>query len=118
MTLASDLARLEGTARADAIVRLFAAGETSGHIAQLLGCTRNSVMGTIHRLRAAGDPRVPPARKANMGRAPRLTLTDRLAEHVAEGQTIAGAGWKLGLTVSGANQLWDGICRALGPQAV
>lgn len=47
----------------------------------------------------------------------RLTM-DALAELVANGSTISGAGLTLGLTQSYADQLWQRIKRELGAQAV
>lgn len=47
-----------------------------------------------------------------------VRLMGELAELVAEGDSIVGAGRKLGLKQSYTDQLWQRIRRGLGEQAV
>jgi hypothetical protein len=46
-----------------------------------------------------------------------LGLMDQLAELVAEGSSVVGAGRELGLTQSRADQLWQRIKKPMGMQA-
>jgi hypothetical protein len=47
-----------------------------------------------------------------------VSLMDDLAKLVSEGDSIVGAGRKLGLKQSYTDQLWQRIRRGLGEQAV
>lgn len=48
----------------------------------------------------------------------RLTSTDRLAQHMANGRpSIREAARLMGVTTQHAERLWRSICRTLGAQA-
>jgi hypothetical protein len=115
-------------ARIDRLCALARAGRPVNAIAQELGVTRNAVMGRLHRLRAAGDPRAPaagenpatprPAPAPRRPSMPYLPLRDRLAEAMAQGcPSLLGAAIRLAIPLDEAEGLWAQIVRGLGPQA-
>lgn len=104
----------------DQLCRLKAAGKTSGAIAEQLGVSRNAVMGQIHRLRAAGDKRVPPAGEgaAVPKRPAKRPLVERLAELMAKKDPpFALAAYELGATRQQIDAAWALILDDLGWQA-
>lgn len=104
----------------DQLCRLKAQGKTSGAIAEQLGVSRNAVMGQIHRLRAAGDKRVPPAgtSPAVPKRPAKRPLVERLAELMAlRDPTFASAANQLGVSRQQVHAAWALIVDDLGWQA-
>jgi hypothetical protein len=105
--------------RIDRLCNMLRQGETTTTIASALDVTRGAVSGQINRMRAARDPRVP----SQIQRKPKTTgatrqLMDDLADLMAEGcPSISEAARRLGLGQSHADQLWQRIRKALGPQA-
>ncbi|WP_260181119.1 GcrA family cell cycle regulator [Sphingomonas sp. BK580] len=112
------------TQDADAqLVALKARGLSAGAMSEQLGASRNAVLGRLHRLRAAGDPRVPAAEPSPIGgklpsaSAP-ATLGDRLADLVAdEDLSIEDAAARLGISKREALALWQTIVDRRGEQA-
>ncbi|GAA4221667.1 hypothetical protein GCM10022253_28240 [Sphingomonas endophytica] len=107
-------------AAVDQLCRLKATGLTSGAIAAELGTSRNAVMGRIHRLRAAGDKRVPPAGAgaAVPKRPAKRALVERLAELMAlRDPTLASAAFQLGVSRKLIDAAWAQIVADLGWQA-
>jgi hypothetical protein len=91
-----------------------------GVIADALGVSRNAVTGRIDRLRAAGDPRIPPAgpsAASTLVDVSALAPIDALAELLAEGcPTVPAAAKRLGVSISTAQRMWRRICDRLGAQ--
>lgn len=111
----------DNTAR---LCELKAKGMPSGAIAAELGISRNAVMGRLHRLRAAGDPRVPEA-EPSPAAAKKIpddrwgpTLADRLAELMAQrSPTFGAAAYRLNVSKREVEAAWQTILDRLGSQA-
>jgi hypothetical protein len=110
-------------------------GRSGTDIAKALGVGRGAVLGKAARLEREGDPRLPanrPKRGAKTAKAPEALEApaplpvkttaenmDALADLLADGvKSVSEAARRLGMTQSRADQLWQRIRRALGPQAV
>lgn len=104
----------------DRICAMARAGQSRIRIGEALGLTRNQVAGILHRLRLAGDPRVPPAGRGVALRSEDL-LDDRkaaLADAWAEGAPImADAARAAGIPLPVARDVWAAIKADLGWQA-
>ena len=104
----------------DAIERLCTLrreGASSGAIAAELGTSRNAVMGQIHRLRTAGDKRVPPAGEG-AAVPKRRTLAQRLAEFMSiRDMSFDRAAFELGVSRAAIDTAWARVLADLGPQA-
>ena len=100
----------------DRLCKLHRDGASSGAIAADLGISRNAVMGRIHRLRAAGDQRIPPAGEGAVPR--RRTLVQRLAEWMSiRDMSLDRAAYELGVSRGAIATAWERIVADLGWQA-
>lgn len=92
-------------------------GASSGAIAAELGVSRNAVMGQIHRLRTAGDKRVPPAGEG-AAVPKRRSLVQRLAEFMSiRDMSFERAAAELNASNTAIASAWAKILADLGPQA-
>ena len=106
-------------AAVDRVCAMLAQDHTYEAVARELGVSRSAIAGLTMRLRAAGDKRLPAARRDTITTKQLLARqVDRLADLMAEGcPNLVAAAHRMRLPVARVEALWRGIRAKLGWQA-